>query len=132
MMEAPELRENMVLVYTAGPITAGSPSERYRNCMRAWHYAMRLWKKGIGVICPQMNTFFMDNEEIPYNTFMQADYQMIVKACGAVLLLPGWEDSKGSCMEKALAESRGIPVFKYTELEKLYDYFEVEDAVHSS
>lgn len=125
----------MKLVYTAGPITADTPSLRWKNCMRAWHYAHRLWKHGIGVICPQMNTLFMDADEIPFDLFMEADFEMITRACDAVLMLPGWEDSKGSCQEKALCEEKGIPVFHYGRLDDLYEFcgvLEVENAVHSS
>ena len=123
----------MKLIYTAGPITADTPSLRFKNCMRAWEFAHQLWMKGIGVICPQFNTLFMDAEEIPHGTFMKADFEMITRACDAMLMLPGWEDSPGSQMEFELACKHNIPVFYCGNLDDLFEFcgvLEVEDALH--
>lgn len=127
----------MKIVYTAGPITADTPALRWKNCIRAWNYAHRVWKMGAGVICPQFNTLFMDDDEIGYEMFMEADYEMIKRSCDAVLMLPGWEDSKGACNEKQLAHDNDIPVFNYTDLDGLQQWIqkfvterEVVDALH--
>jgi hypothetical protein len=74
---------------------------------------------GAGVICPQYNTYFMDDEDIGYEMFMEADYQMIKRACDAVLMLPRWEESKGACNERQLAFDNNIPVFYHNKLEQL-------------
>ncbi len=114
----------MRLVYTAGPITADFPSDRFKYCFTAWEYALEIWKRGHGVICPQFNTLFMDSKTIPYETFMNADYQMIVRACDVMLMLPGWTDSKGACHERTLALENGVAVFYFDGLDKLWDYLE--------
>lgn len=114
----------MRLVYTAGPITAEYPSDRFKHCLTAWDHALEIWKRGHGVICPQFNTLFMDSKTIPYGTFMDADYQMIVRACDAMLMLPGWTDSKGACHERDVAFAHGVPVFYYDGLEKFWDFLE--------
>lgn len=117
----------MKLVYTAGPITADSPAERKAHCERAWDYAHRIWKMGAGVICPQYNTFFMDHAEIGYEMFMNADYEMITRACDALLMLPGWEESKGSCNERQLAFDNNIPVFYHNHMWELQDWIEARN-----
>lgn len=114
----------MRLVYTAGPITADHPSDRFKNCMVAWEHALEIWKRGHGVICPQFNTLFMDSKTIPYETFMNADYQMIVRGCDVMLMLPGWTESKGACHERTLALENNVAVFYFDGLDKLWDYLE--------
>lgn len=114
----------MRLVYTAGPITAEYPSERFKHCLTAWDHALEIWKRGHGVICPQFNTLFMDSATIPYGTFMQADYQMILRACDAMLMLPGWTDSKGASNERTVALANGIPVFYWDGLVDLWNFLE--------
>ena len=114
----------MRLVYTAGPITADYPSDRFKHCFTAWEHALEIWKRGHGVICPQFNTLFMDSATIPYGTFMDADYQMIVRACDAMLMLPGWTESKGASHERELALAHGVPVFYFDGLEKFWDFLE--------
>ena len=130
----------MKLIYTAGPITADTPGDRKKNCERAWNYAHRIWKMGAGVICPQYNTYFMDDVNIGYEMFMQADYAMIKRACDGVFMLPKWEDSKGACMERDLAFAEEIPVFYFNKMHELEEFIknfvtlkeEQEDAVHSA
>ena len=117
----------MRLVYTAGPITADYPSDRFKNCFTAWEYALQIWKRGHGVICPQFNTFFMDSATIPYETFMKADYQMILRACDAMLMLPGWTESKGASNERQLALANGIPVFYWDGLAEFWTYLELDE-----
>ncbi len=115
------------LVYTAGPITAPNPAERKQYCERAWGYAHRIWKMGAGVICPQYNTYFMDDPAIGYEMFMNADYEMIKRACDAVFMLPGWEYSKGSCNERDLAFAENIPVFYFNQMHELEDWIKGDD-----
>jgi len=117
----------MRLVYTAGPITAEHPSDRFQNCISAWNYALEIWKRGHGVICPQFNTLFMDSSTIEWETFMNADYQMILRACDAMLMLPGWTESKGASKERALALENDVPVFYWDGLIDLWKFLEVSE-----
>ena len=114
----------MRLVYTAGPITAEYPSDRFKHCVTAWEFALEIWKRGHGVICPQFNTLFMDSATIPYGTFMDADYQMILRACDVMLMLPGWTDSKGASNERTVALANDIPVFYFDGLEAFWNFLE--------
>ncbi len=117
----------MRLVYTAGPITAEYPSDRFKHCMTAWEYAIQIWKRGHGVICPQFNTLFMDSATIPYGTFMEADYQMILRACDVMLMLPGWTESKGASHEREVALGAELPVFYWDGLVDLWNFLETSE-----
>ena len=112
----------MRLVYTAGPITAQYPSDRFQSCITAWQYAIQIWKRGHGVICPQFNTLFMDSATIRYETFMDADYQMILRSCDVMLMLPGWTASKGASHERQLALANDVPVFYWDGLVDLWKF----------
>ena len=117
----------MRLVYTAGPITAEHPSDRFQHCITAWQYALQIWKRGHGVICPQFNTLFMDSATIPWGTFMNADYQMVLRACDAMLMLPDWTESKGAAKERRLALDNGIPVFYWDGLVDFWKFLETDE-----
>lgn len=43
--------------------------------------------------------------------YMQTDLSMLMDA-GAVYMLPGWKNSEGCNIERALAEYIGVPVFE--------------------
>jgi nucleoside 2-deoxyribosyltransferase len=44
--------------------------------------------------------------------YMRADIKALVD-CDSVLILPGWEESRGARVERMLAEALGIPVSEY-------------------
>lgn len=50
-------------------------------------------------------------------TAMEWDVKAVLQSDG-IVLLPGWEESKGANVEKALAEWIGIPVFLFNESDR--------------
>ena len=88
--------------------------------------AIELWKMGYAVVCPHLNTGGMDNEGVPYKMLVKG-YTEILTRCDAIILLPGWKDSKGAVMERQVAIENCIAMYEYPELpplekHKVYDY----------
>jgi nucleoside 2-deoxyribosyltransferase len=64
-----------------------------------------------------------DADKLPtrYEDFLARDAEYIVSdRVEAIVVLPGWEDSRGANFEVFLATSLGKPVFAYPELEPLH------------
>ena len=50
--------------------------------------------------------------DFDFDACVQEDIEALLQ-CSAVMLLPGWRDSKGACAELAVARWRGIPAYEY-------------------
>ena len=95
--------------------------------MNARTVAQKIWATGHAAICPHLNTLMMDDPCIPDSTFYEGDEEMIRRCCDAMVMLPGWEYSKGSIAERKLALCMGMPVFYYDTIENLWAYLEGDD-----
>lgn len=103
----------MKIVYTIGPIRSPLGMDAiFENCMRARRIARELWLMGYAVICPQVNSLFMDGHDLGHDEFIAGDLA-ILERCDAVVLLPGWSESVGCREEKAHAHKHGIPVYYF-------------------
>ena len=113
----------MRIAYISGPLRAfrdnGNdnpyiPYEMEQNTILAWRVARKLWERSdiSFVLCPHMNTRGMDGPEDTNPDFIGGDLEFIRRmgVADVMVMLPGWERSEGSLMEKALAERRGIPI----------------------
>lgn len=50
----------------------------------------------------------------PYDTYVRGDLMaMLQKGCQAIILLPGWQKSKGALMEFQLAIMLNMEIFEY-------------------
>lgn len=57
-------------------------------------------------------------KEADYTAFLARDVQIVAAAdCIAVVVLPGWEDSRGAALEVHVARALGKPVLAYPGLE---------------
>ncbi len=99
----------MKLVYIAGPYSATPGRTIAFNINEAWHVAFQLAQAGVGFICPHTNCGMMDLAADPW--FFYRLGEELLDRCDAVLMLDGWEESKGAVAEKALAEDFDMPVF---------------------
>lgn len=96
------------IVYVAGPYRAATWEGREANIQRALAVALECWKRGYPTICPHMNTAHFDGEA-PDELWLAGDL-VLLEACKYMVLVPGWEDSRGTLAEIDHAEMKGIKV----------------------
>lgn len=98
--------------YLSGPISAPTPAEVERNKQVFRDSARVMRGRGLRVcnpveICPQTG--------LSWGDYMRKDLSELLK-CDAVALLPGWQDSKGACLERHVAEQLGMRVCRVGDL----------------
>lgn len=108
-----------VFVYISGPITAKNGNTIEENVAAGLKAFLALTKLGIPSFSPHVLAAFPSAHEIHYSIWMAYDL-IVVENCTHMLMLPKWEESEGSMMEKAHAESYGLPVlYTIPDLAKL-------------
>jgi hypothetical protein len=94
------LRDEMKRIYIAGPMS-GMPDFNYP----AFHAeAARLRALGLHVESPAENP-----RQESWEAYMKASIRQML-TCDAVLLLPGWENSRGAGIEYRLAVTVGMEI----------------------
>lgn len=112
------------MVYLAGPYSAPTKAEINIHVRQAATIADVLWNKGYAVICPHLNTYGMEGEAVfggdawinEFKKFLTGDFE-IISRCDMVVMLPGWENSKGACAEFAFAHWLELPVWVWPDFE---------------
>lgn len=104
----------MRVIYVSGPITHPDIWGRKKNIDYAMDVAREYWKQGYAVICPHSNTYLMDGHDVSWETFLAGDFELIRRS-DAVVMLPGWEDSKGARAELDFARELGKEIFFWEE-----------------
>jgi hypothetical protein len=106
------------VVYIAGPFRATNPdgtNDSWRtqeHIMRAMATALDVWKIGAAALCPHANTMFYQSASgIPDRVWLDGDLEQL-RRCDAVLMVDGWQASRGAAAEKLEAERIGVPVFE--------------------
>jgi len=108
----------MKILYIAGPFSApeGDPDPLHTieaNILAASRIALEAARKGWMPVCPHKNTAgFQHCLDIPVSHWYDGDIELM-KRCDAVLLIPGWRESKGAAVERAVAIASGIPFSEY-------------------
>lgn len=99
----------MARYYIAGPIT-GLPNFNKEAFDEA---ARSLRNIGLDVHQPfEKKDFPEDYSKKPWTWYMRRSIAELVK-CHALILLRGWEESKGALTELRIAQSLGYPVYFY-------------------
>lgn len=118
-------------VYVAGAYSSDNVLGVLTNMRKGMRKATELFVKGYAPFCPWLDfhyTLMLQGEEqltVP-NYY---DYSLAwMEVSEAVLLVDGWENSKGTLAEIKRAEELGIPVFLPSEEEIMDRYFtEIKD-----
>jgi nucleoside 2-deoxyribosyltransferase len=99
----------MRLLYLAGPYSAPSAWLIEHNVRQAEAVALQVWARGYVALCPHTMTRFYHGA-LPEAVWLAGDLEMLSR-CDGVLLLKGWEQSRGAQAERDFALRVGIPVF---------------------
>lgn len=99
----------MDIAYVGGPYRANSIHAIGCNIRAAEAVAVELWRMGWAVICPHLNSAFLDGA-VPDEAFLAGDLEIMTR-CDALVLIEGWRDSQGARAERDHAYRLGIPVY---------------------
>ena len=115
----------MKRIYVAGPYSADNVLDVLRNIGRGEKACARLFAAGYAPFCPWHDkSYVTDNPDGEFTVKQFYDFSMAwLEVSDAVVLLPGWEDSKGTLAEIERAKELGIPVY-YSE-SGFYEEFDV-------
>jgi len=104
------MNKRLSLAYLAGPYRGPGANDVWENICSARAAARGLWKKGYAVICPHTNNIFMEGDDLSHEDFMAGDLE-IISRCDIIVMMPNWECSEGSCIERSRAIELGMPVY---------------------
>lgn len=102
--------DEIKIVYVGGKFTGKNSWEIHRNVFRAESLGMAVAEAGAMPLIPHKNTsnfFGTMTEEFWYRGTLA-----LLKRCDAMILVSGWEDSKGTRAEVEWARANGMPVFE--------------------
>jgi hypothetical protein len=104
------------LVYIAGPYTASTQLGIEANINKAREAALWCAEHRVFYFSPHLNSAFFEQwlPEVPVSFYYAMDEE-ILSRCDALLLLKGWQFSKGAQREYTLFEKYKRPVFSYPD-----------------
>lgn len=105
----------MKIVYIAGKYQAPHLNGVRINVLRAEALAMAYWAKGYGVICPHKNCNLIECPGLTEEQIMEAFFTIIRRCVDVMVMIPGWQDSRGATQEHDLAKALGIEIIYETE-----------------
>lgn len=103
----------MKVAYIAGAYTSDNSYGVCENILRAREVNKWAWEHGYAGISPHMNTAFLDGL-CEYQVWATG-YINILERCDLVILVPGWEDSKGTQEEIKFAQMCNIPIYVWCD-----------------
>lgn len=106
----------MKRIYVAGPYRAATVAGVVTNIRRAEATGIAAMQLGWAPFIPHMNTALWDGL-FPDSVFLESGLAFL-GVCDAVVLVPGWLDSKGTLADIDMAKRLGIPVYETHELAK--------------
>lgn len=104
----------MKVVYVAGRFSAPDQWQRARNVRAAENLAFAVAEAGAMPLNPLANTCNFYGTLSEDNLWYPGTLELL-RRCDAIILVPGWEGSKGVTAEIAEAKRLDIPVFERVE-----------------
>lgn len=99
------------LAFVSGPFTAPTRAGVEANIARAVAVGIEVARAGAFPVIPHANTAHPDFEAVqPWQFWIDGDLRLL-RACDCVVLVPGWQTSKGARGEIRDAHRRGLPIF---------------------
>ena len=98
----------MKVIYVAGCYRADDINGVLGNIIKAREASRKLWLRGWAVICPHLNSCFMDGTDTD-KIFLDGDLE-ILRRCDAIYMLNGWEKSTGAKNELKEAGKNGLEI----------------------
>jgi hypothetical protein len=116
----------MKKIYVAGKYSADNVIEAFDNMRNGMRLSTQVLLAGFAVFSPWVdyNLFLQlrEDEKISLEVIQQHSIAFL-EVSDAILLVPGWENSKGTLAEIKKAEELGIPIF--TTLTSLIEHFNI-------
>ena len=100
-----------ILVYVAGPYSAPDRAGVELNIQAAVALGIEVAKLGAMPVIPHANTSHPDFEKVQPYQFWIAGTMALLRACGACVMVEGWEASSGARGEHQEMLRLGRPVF---------------------
>jgi hypothetical protein len=110
MLFGKNIKNNMKLIYIAGKYRGKCPNDIHNNIEVARQHSIKLWEQGYAVVCPHLNTAFMDGA-CDDSVWLNGDLE-ILKRCDAIYMLPNWQESVGATNELKLAKKLGLEILE--------------------
>lgn len=101
----------MKRIYVAGPYSGPDVITILGNIKRGIETSTQILNKGFAVYCPWLDWQLGITEYIKLEQYRRNSIAWL-EVSDAVVLVEGWESSKGTMKEIELAEQLGIPVFE--------------------
>ena len=102
----------MKIVFIAGPYSGNNSAKIEKNIRDAERYEIALANAGIGFFCPHLHTeHFEKKAKAPESFYIKLDRIFLKRVADAMLVLPGWENSKGTRAEVKWAKKNKMKMF---------------------
>jgi hypothetical protein len=113
------------VIYVAGPYSAGCP-EVFNNIRRGFQVCFKLIKAGFAPICPWLDFPMSFMGDLTIEEYYEWGLAQLSRSEGMVII-PGWQDSKGTLNEMEVARELEIP---YWILEHFEDFDTLVDRLN--
>jgi hypothetical protein len=97
------------LIYVSGPYTASNEDDLTQNIERAKLAGLQVRAVGLVPVVPHLAILNDDPQMFTYDKAM-AECLEILARCDAILMIDGWLNSRGACIERDFALRVGILV----------------------
>jgi len=98
------------VIYVAGKYRGKTNSEQAENILHAQRVAIRLWELGYIVFTPHLNTAnFNWFSSLPDEVWLNGGLKFL-EFCDAIIMLKGFEASRGAKRELEVATEKGLMV----------------------